>query len=162
SGPDITITVQDSTRISRLAQGQPPAPIKLEEVQVGDRMLVRGTPGSAADSFIATSIRVMKQSDVAQKHHQDLQDSQNPGLGGIVSAIDTASGSITVAVTPTVSFTVKTSPSTSYLRYAPNSVKFADAQKGTFDQIKTGDQLRARGDRSADGKEVTAEQVISG
>jgi hypothetical protein len=41
-------------------------------------------------------------------------------------------------------------------------VKFADAQKGAIDQIKTGDQLRARGSRSADGKELAAEEVISG
>jgi hypothetical protein len=31
-----------------------------------------------------------------------------------------------------------------------------------MDQIKTGDQLRARGNRSADGKEIAAEEVISG
>jgi hypothetical protein len=57
---------------------------------------------------------------------------------------------------------VKTTKDTSFLRYSPNSVKFADSQKGTIDQIKTGDQLRARGSRSADGKEITAEEVISG
>jgi hypothetical protein len=57
---------------------------------------------------------------------------------------------------------VKTSKDTNFLRYSPNSVKFADAQKGTIDQIKTGDQLRARGTRSADGKELAAEEVISG
>ena len=31
-----------------------------------------------------------------------------------------------------------------------------------MDEIKTGDQLRARGTRSADGKELAAEEVISG
>jgi len=41
-------------------------------------------------------------------------------------------------------------------------VKFSDAQKGSFDQIKVGDQLRARGAKSEDGKELTAEEVISG
>jgi hypothetical protein len=57
---------------------------------------------------------------------------------------------------------VKTSKDTGFLRYASNSVKFSDAQKGTMDQIKVGDQLRARGTRSADGKELAAEEVISG
>lgn len=162
SGPDVTVTVQDTTRIARLAQGQPATPMKLEEVQVGDRMLIRGTPGATADSVTATSIRVMKGSDVAQRQQQDLQDWQKRGVGGIVTGIDAAAGSVTISVTPTISFVVKTSPTTGYLRYSPNSVKFADAVKGSFDQIKTGDQLRARGDRSADGKEVAAEQVISG
>jgi hypothetical protein len=136
--------------------------MQLKDVQVGDRMLIGGAPGAAADSIVATSIVVMKGADVAQKQQQELQDWQKRGAGGIVTAIDTASGSITVAVTPTVNFAVKTSKDTSFLRYAPNSIQFADAQKGTFDQIKTGDQLRARGNRSADGKELAAEEVISG
>jgi hypothetical protein len=79
-----------------------------------------------------------------------------------VSAVDAATGTFTVSVTPTLSVLVKTSKDTGFLRYSPNSVKFADAQKGTIDQIKTGDQLRARGTRSADGKEIAAEEVISG
>jgi hypothetical protein len=65
-------------------------------------------------------------------------------------------------VTPVLSYVVKTSKETSFLRYATDSIKFADAQKGSFDQIKNGDQLRARGNRSADGKEIAAEEVISG
>jgi hypothetical protein len=48
------------------------------------------------------------------------------------------------------------------LRYAPGSVNFSDATKGTIDQIKAGDQLRARGARNADASELTAEAVISG
>jgi hypothetical protein len=57
---------------------------------------------------------------------------------------------------------VKTGKETEFLRYAPNSVKFSDAQKSSFDQIKVGDQLRARGAKSEDGRELTAEEVISG
>ncbi len=166
SGPDFSASVQDTTRIFRIPPGQTDLknaqPIKLQDVQVGDRMLVRGKAGDVPDSIIALQIVVMTKSDVAQKQQQDLQDWQKRGVGGIVSAIDAAAGSITVAVTPSTSYSVKTSKTTSFLRYAPNSVKFADAQKGAFDQIKVGDQLRARGNRSADGKEVAAEEVISG
>jgi len=104
----------------------------------------------------------MKQADVAQKQQHDREDWQKRGTGGIVSAIDSATGTLTVSITPTLSVLVKTSKDTSFLRYSPTSVKFADAQKGTIDQIKTGDQLRARGTRSPDGKELSAEEVISG
>jgi hypothetical protein len=166
SGADVTVTVQDAARILRLAPGQTnlksATPMKLEEVQVGDRMLVRGAAGSRPDSMVATTLVIMKQSDVAQKQQQDLQDWQKRGVGGIVTSVDPASGSITVAVTPVLSYVVKTSKDTSFLRYATDSIKFADAQKGTFEQIKNGDQLRARGNRSADGKEIAAEDVISG
>lgn len=166
AGPDFSAVVQDSTRILRIPPGQTDlknaVPITLQEVQVGDRMLVRGKAGDVPDSIAALQIMVMTKSDVAQKQRQDLQDWQKRGVGGIVSAIDLAAGSVTVAVTPATSYAVKTSKTTSFLRYAPNSVKFADAQKGTLDQIKVGDQLRVRGNRSADGKEVAAEEVISG
>ena len=47
-------------------------------------------------------------------------------------------------------------------RYAPDSVKFDDAKPGTLDQIKAGDQLRARGTKSDDGKEMTAAEIVSG
>ena len=165
SGPEVTISVPDSTRIIRLAAGQTdlksaPA-MPFSEIQVGDRMLFRGRTGANSD-IEATTIVVMKQADVAQKQQRDREDWQKRGTGGIVSAIDPAAGTFTVSVTPTLSVVVKTTKDTSFLRYSPNSVKFADAQKGTIDQIKTGDQLRARGSRSADGKEITAEEVISG
>lgn len=165
SGPEVSISVPDGARIVRLAAGQTdlksaPA-ITLGEIQVGDRMLLRGRAGANGD-IEATAIVVMKQADVAQKQQHDREDWQRRGTGGIVSAVDAAAGTFTISVTPTLSVLVKTSKDTSFLRYSPNSVKFADAQKGTIDQIKTGDQLRARGTRSADGKEIAAEEVISG
>jgi uncharacterized protein DUF5666 len=165
AGSEITISVLDGTHIVRLAAGQTDlknAPsITLAEIQVGDRMLLRGRTGDNG-AIEATTIVVMKQADVAQKQQHDRDDWQKRGTGGIVSAIDAATGNFTVAVTPTLSVLVKTAKDTSFLRYAPSSVKFADAQKGTIDQIKVGDQLRARGARSADGKELAAEEVISG
>jgi len=165
AGPEITITVADGARLLRLAPGQTDlksaATITLADLQVGDRMLVRGRAGDNG-AIAASTIVVMKQADVAQKQQHDREDWQKRGAGGIVSAIDPAAGSFTVSVTPTLSVVVKTTKDTSFLRYAANSVKFSDAQKGSIDQIKTGDQLRARGARSADGKELTAEEVISG
>ena len=47
-------------------------------------------------------------------------------------------------------------------RYAADSVKFDDAKPGTLDQIKPGDQLRARGTKSDDGKEMAAAEIVSG
>jgi hypothetical protein len=165
AGAEITITVGDGARLLRLAPGQTDlksaATIALADLQVGDRMLVRGRSGDNG-AIAASTIVVMKQADVAQKQQHDREDWQKRGAGGIVSAIDSAAGSFTVSVTPTLSVVVKTTKDTTFLRYAPNSVKFSDAQKGSIDQIKTGDQLRARGARSADGKELTAEEVISG
>jgi hypothetical protein len=165
AGQEVTVSLSDGTRIVRLSPGQTDlknaTPITPAELQVGDRMLVRGSSGKNT-TIEAASIVVMKQADVARKQQHDREDWQKRGTGGIVRDIDPATGTINVSVTPTLSVVVKTSKGTSFLRYAPNSVKFSDAQKGTIDQIKTGDQIRARGNRSADGKELAAEEVISG
>jgi hypothetical protein len=166
SGQDVNVTVQDGARVLRLAPGQTDlksaTTITLQEVQEGDRILARGKPGENADSIVAQTIVVMKQGDVAQKNQQEMQDWQKRGTGGIVTAIDAATGALTVDVSPTLKVTVKTSKETTFRRYAPNSIKFSEAQKSDFAAIRTGDQLRARGARSADGKELVAEEIVSG
>jgi hypothetical protein len=47
-------------------------------------------------------------------------------------------------------------------RYAPDSVKFDDARSAPLAQVLPGDQLRARGSRTADGTELTAVEIVSG
>ena len=166
SGPDIKVIIQDSTSLKRRPADASDAktfvPIQLQDVAVGDRMLAGGKLSNDGQSLAATSIIVMKQTDLAQKQQHDREDWQKRGVGGIVTGIDGSSGMVTVSVTPTYNIAIQTSPKTVFLRYAPESVKFSDAKRGTFDQIKNGDQLRARGDRSEDGKQVTAEEIVSG
>src|SRR5579859_3895534 len=155
SGPDVSVLVQDSTRIVRIAPGQTSlkdaTPIEFSEFQVGDRVLARGAAGDDAQSVVAALVVVMKQTDVAQKQEHEQEDWQKRGVGGITTAIDPAAKTITVSILPGNNINIKTSNDTRYLRYAPDSIKFNDARPGSFDDIKTGDQLRARGTRSADG-----------
>lgn len=166
SGAEVKIIIQDSTNLRQLPAGQKTlsaaAPIQLQDIQPGDRMLAGGKLGDDGQSIVATTIVVMKQADLAKKQQHDREDWQKRGVGGIVMAIDPGSGSLTISVTPTFNIAVQTSPKTEFLRYAPDSVKFSDAKRGTFDQIKKGDQLRARGDRSQDSKQVAAEEIVSG
>jgi hypothetical protein len=166
NGSDVTVTLSDDARLLRLEPGQTDLrtaqTITLNQVQPGDRLLVRGTPAGGPDILQASIAVLMKQSDVAQHQQTEMRDWQRRGAGGIVSAINPAEGTITISPRPGNSLLIKTGKSTQFLRYAPDSVKFSDAQKSTLDQIKVGDQLRARGARSADGKELNAEEVISG
>jgi hypothetical protein len=57
---------------------------------------------------------------------------------------------------------IHTTSATILRRYAPDSISFDEAKPAPLDQIKPGDQLRARGARSADGSEFAAEEVVSG
>jgi hypothetical protein len=166
NGNDVTVTLSDDARLLRLEPGQTDLrtaqTITLDQIQPGDRLLVRGTPAATPDSLQVSIAVLMKQSDVAQHQQTEMRDWQRRGAGGIVSAINPADGTITISLRPGNSLLIKTGNNTQFLRYAPDSVKFSDAQKSTLDQIKVGDQLRARGTRSADGKELEAEEVISG
>jgi len=51
---------------------------------------------------------------------------------------------------------------TTVSRYAPDSVKFADAKLGAVADIKPGDQVRALGVKSEDGTHYAAEELVSG
>jgi len=169
AGPTVNILVQDSSRMVRIAPGQKDlkdaAPIQLQDVQVGDRILARGKPSDDGKSVEASAIVLMKESDVAAKQERDREDWQKRGVGGLVSKVDAANGAITLAA-PVIGdakpVTIHVSKSTIIRRYSPDSIKFDDAKSGTIDQINVGDQLRARGVRSADGTELTADEVVSG
>jgi hypothetical protein len=78
-----------------------------------------------------------------------------------VKEVDAAANTITITVSAKP-ILIHLSPDTTIRRYAPDSVKFDDAKLGTLDQIKPGNQLRARGTKNADGTEFTAQAIVSG
>jgi Domain of unknown function (DUF5666) len=165
AGVVATITVSDTTRIVQTAPGQKDlsgaTPIQAKDLAVGDRVLVRATPGTAENTYTAQAVIAMKQTDIAQKQQQEREDWQKRGVGGLVKSVDTAGGTAVVTA-GSRTYTIHTTPKTIVRRYAPDSVKFDDARVSTLDQIKPGDQLRARGDRNADGTEVTADEIVAG
>lgn len=169
SGQEVQVTFQDATRILRVAPGEKDlknaTPLQKQNLQVGDRVLVRGKPGADARSITAVAVVVMKQADVAAKQQTDLGDWLKRGVGGLVTALNPATGDITLSTGSfggTKTVTVHTTKSTVLRRYASNSVKFDDARIAPVDQIKVGDQLRARGSKNEDGTSLDAEEVVSG
>ncbi|MBZ5570873.1 MAG: DUF5666 domain-containing protein [Acidobacteriia bacterium] len=169
AGATLNVLIQDSTRMVRTAPGQKDlqgaTPLGLAELQVGDRMLVRGKPSDDGKSVLALSVIVIKRTDIAAKQEREREDWQKRGIGGLVKVVDPGNGSVTVTVSAfgaSKTVDVHYSKDTMIRRYAPDSVRFDDAKAGTVDQIKPGDQLRARGNRSADGAELSAEEIVSG
>jgi Domain of unknown function (DUF5666) len=169
AGAEINVEVRDSTKIVRIAPGQTSLkdaqPIALTDLQVGDRILVRGQGGADIKSVAATSIIAMKKADIADKQIHEREEWQKSGVGGLVSSVDAGTGVITITV-PSLrekkNVAVRISKSTILRRYAPGSVKFDDAKPAPLEEIRPGDQLRARGEKSADGNELTATEVVSG
>jgi len=169
AGSDVTVEVQDATKLVRIAPGQKDlkeaTPIQLSDVQPGDRILVRGKLAEDGKSVVAASVIAMKKADIAEKQSRDREEWQKHGFGGLVNSVDAACNTISVAL-PSVgekkSVAVHLSKDTILRRYASDSVKFDDAKPASLDQVKPGDQLRARGTRSADGNELTADEIVSG
>jgi hypothetical protein len=84
---------------------------------------------------------------------------------GLVKSVDATTGTIVVttrmgAISKEIA--VNTTAATLLKRYAPGSVRFDEAQPAPITAIKTGDQLWARGTKSADGSAIAADGVVSG
>jgi hypothetical protein len=169
SGGEINATLAGSTKILRVPPGEKDlknaVPLTAQDLQPGDRVLVRGQASADGHSIAALAVIVMKQGDLSAKQQRDRDDWQKRGVGGLVNAVDATSGTITISsggFGASRNVAVHTAKSTVLRRYAPNSVKFDDAKPAPLDQIKPGDQLRARGMRSPDGSELAAEEIVSG
>ena len=167
NGTDSTLSFVDGARIIRAMPGQADlksAPtIQVSDIQVGDRISARGQAGDN-NAFVASAALVMVKSDIAQKQQHEREEWRK-GVGGIVKAVDASVGSITIPNSLAGAgkqIVIHVSPQTEIRRYSPDSVKFEDAKPSTLDQIKVGDQVRARGTKNEDGSEFTAQAIVSG
>jgi hypothetical protein len=133
--------------------------IKVTDVALGDRVLATPEPGTGN----LRRIVVMPAAEIVKKNQADRMDWTRRGVSGMVAAksgnevtlkIRTLTGESQAVVTVT--------DKTAFKRYAPDSVKFTDARNSNLGEIGVGDQLRARGVKSEDGRAVTAEDVVFG
>ena len=165
-GTEVAVNVPPGARIVRFASDLKSAtPIPFTSLQVGDRVLVRGSLAADGVSIQAAVVSVLKQQDIAQRQQQELLDWQRRGVGGLVQQVDPQAASITLSVSAagaTRTVVVVTTARTSFKRYAPESVKWDDASAATLGDIHPGDQLRAMGTRSDDGTQLAAEAIVAG
>lgn len=169
SGAEISVHLLDNARKMRVEPGQKDlksaTPIELSDLHPGDRILVWGEPSSDQKSFTASGLIAMVRSDLEARHQQEREEWQKNGIGGLVTGVDPAAGTVTISVTTFAgvkSVTIHSTRTTILRRYAPESVRFDDAKPAPLGQIEPGDQLRARGTRSPDGSEFTADEIVSG
>ena len=174
SGAPLSVQLPDEVTVVRVPPGakdlKAATKITVGDINVGDRVLVRGHLSDDQKSILATSVIVMMQTDLAKAHEAEAQDWQKRGIGGLVKAVDPQTKEITISVpntpptpgNPTHPMVISLAPNAVLLRYAPDSVKFSDAKPSGFDEIKAGDQVRALGTKSEDGGRFTAEKIVSG
>ncbi|MGA2888349.1 MAG: hypothetical protein ABSE51_09885 [Terracidiphilus sp.] len=168
-GQTYPVEIPSTAAIKRIAPGEKDLStaetIQFSDLAVGDRTLVKLDPSAPAGTTQALLIVAIKQADVAAKQQKDREDWQQRGVGGLVKSVDATAGVIVLtsgsgATARTI--TVRTTKTTILKRYAPASVRFDAALPAPIDAIHSGDQLRARGEKNADGTEIAAEEVVSG
>lgn len=164
-GQSYTVTVADGARVLQTAPGskdlKSAQTITLSDIGVGDRVLATGQAGDTPNAMSAMRVILMKAMDIASKYAAEEADWQRRGSGGIVNAVDAGSQTVTIT-SHGKKIAIQASSTTVFRRYGSDSVKFEDASLGTFDQIQPGDQVRVRGNASADGVSIQAEEIVSG
>ncbi len=159
AGAQVSVPVTPDATVLQLAPGSTnlsaAQPAKYSDITVGDKVIV-GKPG---DTATASRVILMKSSDIAARNQAEQADWQKRGTGGLVKAVDGPTVTVTSGAR---TVKIDTTAKTIFRRYAADSVKFQDSVAGTLAQIHTGDQLSVRGEKSADGATITAEEVVTG
>src|SRR5580698_7429139 len=91
-GAEVSVTVASNAKIVQVAPGEKDlksaTPIALTDLQVGDRVLVRGRASDDAKTMTAIGVIAMKRTELEAKKTRDRDDWQKRGIGGLVSAVD--------------------------------------------------------------------------
>jgi len=166
---DITVTLADSTQYQKASVENPAdvtkaTPAALTDIGVGDRLIASGKVSEDKKTLVSRRIILMTKSDIS-KRQQAENEAWTKGINGKVTAINPLTKELTVKLHGLMgerSIVISDTSNTKFRRYAANSVKYSEAVAGSYQDVKTGDQLRARGARSEDGTHFNAEEIIFG
>ncbi len=169
AGSTLTVNLTSSTIYKRAQPGattlEGATAIALADVQMGDRVFARGRVAADRQSVPAREVVVMTRADITARNERERAEWQRRGIIGTISAIDPATKAITVTMRGREGQTITLDAANAnvrFRRYAPDSVRFADARASRFEDLGVGDQLRALGERSADGARFMPEEIVSG
>jgi hypothetical protein len=173
AGPELLVTLSEGISVVRVPPGakdlKAATPITVGDISIGDRVLVRGRVSDDQKSVLATSVIVMAKTDLEKAREAERAEWRR-GIGGLVKAVNPETKEITLSVpnvppTPgslTRPVVLALAANTVLLRYAPDSIRFSDAEPSAFGEIKVGDQVRALGTKSEDGSRFAAVKLVSG
>jgi hypothetical protein len=166
---DIVVMLDGKTEYKRVKPGETSLKnaeaATLADIGVGDRVLAQGRVADDKKSVPAKRVVLMTKADIAQKQEHDRQEWLRRGIVGRIAALNVETKEINLMMRAPGGerpITIASSDKVVFRRYAPDSVKFSDARSSSFAELKVGDQIRALGDKSADGARFTPDEVVSG
>jgi hypothetical protein len=165
AGQEFAVTLEAKATIRRIAAGETDvskaAVVQIGDISVNDRVQARGK--ADGQTLAAMTIFLMSRSDVNKTQDAQRADWDKRGVSGLVTAVNADSITIGIRTAAGVKpLVIALAPNAVVRRYAPDSVNFADAKVASLAEVKTGDEVRARGDKSADGGKMTAEEIVAG
>jgi hypothetical protein len=171
AGNVVQVSVSEKTTYERMPPGETDrtkaVATSFQEIAVGDGLVARGFVAADKKSVPAQQIIVVSQSDIAKKQDKDRAEWRRRGVSGIVSSVNPSTQEITVNSRTLMgqpqSVIIPISSKVVLRRYPPGTVpKYSEAKPSKFEEVKVGDQLRALGDKTADGSHLTPEEVVFG
>ena len=169
AGSTVTVSLNDKTTYKKLAPGEKSltnaTDVAFTDLGEGDRVMARGNVSADQKSVPASMIVVMTKGDLAKKAEAERAEWRRRGILGVITALKPETKEITIthrAMGGNQSIVIPVTDKTEMFRYAPDSIKFADAKPSDFGELKVGDQLRALGDRTDDPLRFNAQKVVSG
>lgn len=165
----VTVMVADSTAYSRIPPGvktlDKATKITFADLGEGDRVLAMGKVADDYKSAMARTLVVMTKADIAKKQEAERIEWRRRGILGVISAVKPDKREVTISTRSamgTQAVVIPLSDKIDMRRYAPDSIKFSEAKPSSFEEFKVGDQVRALGNKSADGTQFSPEKVVSG
>ncbi|HEX8709418.1 MAG TPA: hypothetical protein VF723_14330 [Pyrinomonadaceae bacterium] len=169
AGSVVVVSLNEKTSYERMPVGETDrskaVKIALTDITVGDGVYARGRVSADQKSVPAQQVIVVSQSEIAQKQERERAEWRKRGLSGIIASLNPQTKEMTVTTRTAEGpkpIVIPVTDKVKLRRYAPDSVKFSDARKSNWEELKVGDQVRAKGDRSADGARFTPEEVVTG
>lgn len=169
AGSLVSVKLSEKTSYERMPPGETDrtkaVTIGLTDIAVGDGIYVKGYVAEDRKSVPAQKVTVVSQSDIAKKQEKERLEWKQRGISGIIESLNPQTKEITVTTRAAEGPKPVILPVTDKVkmrRYAPDSIKFSEAKKSSWEDLKVGDQLRAKGERSADGARFTPEEVVTG
>ncbi len=170
AGATVTVILNEATKYMRIPAGETSTnkatPIAAADIKVSDRVYVPGRISEDGQTIPARSVYMMARAEITEKNERERAEWRRRGIAGTVTTLNPATKEITInartreGARPVV--VAATAENIRFRRYAPDSVRFSDAKPSSFAELQVGDQLRALGERSADGARFTPEEVVSG
>jgi hypothetical protein len=169
AGSVVLASVNEKTTYQRIPPGETDKSkaeqTSLTEITVGDGLIARGYVAADQKSVPAQQIFVVSQSEIAKKNAAE-KIAWARGAKGIVKSVNPSTKEVTVgssSLSGAPQMITVSLDKAKIRQYPPDSIpRYESAKPAEFEQIKVNDQFNAKGEKSADGTHLAAQEVLFG